>query len=155
MFKPCQLQILIATPSHPLISSRSTSILLLRQGRCRQSATKRNAFARNGPWTSKIEGKNAIYLVPLFVYKLLTTFVQKEKGSLQERLCIKQILCKSSCVSKLVCVKGSVPKKARLCVKASACKCLCGKVSVQKRLYVQEFVCAQEAKASVCKSFCV
>ena len=31
------------------------SISLLRRGRCRRSATKRNPFARNGRWTSKTE----------------------------------------------------------------------------------------------------
>ena len=33
------------------------SISLLRRGRCRRSATKRNPFARNGRWTSKTEVK--------------------------------------------------------------------------------------------------
>ena len=76
------LQIYIFTPSHRSTSShphicRSTSshlhicrsplallsISLLRRGRCRRSATKRNPFARNGRWTSKTEVKLRFNLV--------------------------------------------------------------------------------------------
>ena len=39
------------------------SISLLRRGRCRRSATKRNPFARNGRWTSKTGVKLRLYLV--------------------------------------------------------------------------------------------
>ena len=58
IFTPSHLQIYIFTPSHLSRSPLALlSISLLRRGRCRRSATKRNPFARHGRWTSKTEVK--------------------------------------------------------------------------------------------------
>ena len=60
------LHICRSRSSHPHICRSPLALLsisLLRRGRCRRSATKRNPFARNGGWTSKTEGKLRFNLV--------------------------------------------------------------------------------------------
>ena len=61
---PADLDLHTLTPAdldlHTFTSADLLSLFfysLLRRGRCRRSATKRNPFARNGRWTSKTEEK--------------------------------------------------------------------------------------------------
>ena len=63
-FTPADLDLHTLTPADlDLRTFTSADLLslffysLLRRGRCRQSATSRNPFARNGRWTSKTEVK--------------------------------------------------------------------------------------------------
>ena len=56
--KNCDFEVSRATLTHEMdfgLQKLRKIATLLRRGRCRRSATKRNPFARNGRWTSKTE----------------------------------------------------------------------------------------------------